>query len=390
MSTEKKVNVKQKGKVIATRKVSMGDVVSARALLSSIENGSESVKRFSLFARTQHVVLLATVIILGITGLSQTFSDIPLVLTFIQLMGGITRLQFVHHIFSAVLGALIVLHLFSVLESHFVKLRPGNMLFDRSDLKNIAKMIGIMVGTNHKLPRFDRYKTDEKFMYWVTAFSVLVSLATGLFMLFPVQATFVLPGSVFPFFISIHRWQAILLAVVVVFLHTYQVLRKKDQVNIWTGAITVEEMRTEHPVELEWLERIARLDDSISYPVHISLGQADVVPAAPEPVVEEGSAAEAEVTPEIEEEIPSEETHEEAIPSEDSSEKQEEINVTDNVKIVTSDEKNELENNQKVKDDSTIAFNQKLILEESDSPEPETPPTTVDEDQDNGFSEKVD
>jgi hypothetical protein len=152
----------------------------------------------------------------------------------------------------------------------------------------------------------------------------------------------------------------------------------------------VEEMRTEHPVELEWLERISRLDDSVSFPVHLSLGHETIVPQAPEPVAEEEIVAETAEIPALVEEIPSESIPADEALAEESTDTQDEINVTDSVKIVTSEDENEEEIIEKVEDDSTIAFNQKLILEESDSPEPETPPTSVDEDQDVGFSEKVD
>lgn len=395
MSTEKKIEVKQKGKVIATRKVSMREVAAARALLASIQGGAETVKRFSLFARLQHFFLFVSVSLLGITGLAQTFSDKPLAFTIIKLSGGIHRLQFVHHIFAVVLGVLIALHIYTLLDGYFVQSKHSPMVFEKNDLKNLSKMFSLMQGYTDKLPRFDRYKPDEKFMYWVTAFSVLVSLITGLFIWFPVQATFLLPGSILPLFLSIHRWQAILLVVVVLFLHTFQVLRKKNQVNIFTGDITLEEMKYEHPVELQWLERIALLDDAMEYPVHISLGHdaahhatqpvtAEVPapavfavetqpPATPEaPAVEAPALAEAATPEAATPEVPAEQplTRDAEIVT------QEVTNVTDPVKIVTDDLDLEDIPSMVVPDDSKIVSNQILISEEPDeTPAADSPPT---------------
>ena len=315
---------------LTNRKVTLADVKNARAMISQIESGAEVIQRFNVLQLIQHAVLAVSVIILAVTGLAQTFSDQPLAFNFIQLVGGIDTLQLAHRIFIAVLMALAVFHIFYVLEATSVKMRFPSMLFTKNDIRGMAGMLKLFFDPNAELPKFDRYKPDEKFVYWLTVFSVVVSAITGIIMLYPVQVTAVLPGSIIPFAISIHRWQAILLAAALVSLHTYQLLRKNNSVNMLKGTIKVEDLEIEHPLEYEWLERIAQIDENRHFPIHfVGTKEAVKKPAQQPESIEK--------------------------PAQD---------VTENLTNVTDEPQNKTETVPNVKEEDKILFNQKLILED--------------------------
>ena len=327
---------KNKSSLFTNSKVTLKDVRAAKAVLAQIETGDGSVQRFTKFQVIQHLALLVSVSALAVTGLLQTFSDQSLAFSLISLAGGIDNLQIIHRVAAALATMLLSLHLYIVLDSIFVKMHGPSLFFDKVDARGIVAMIKMFFDQNATPPEFGRYKPDEKFLYWVTVLSLMMSFVTGAMMLFPVQLTAIIPGSILPFATSIHRWQAILLAVTVVSLHTYQAMRKIGKVNIFTGKITVEEMELEHPLELVWLQRIAKIDEDRHFPV-VFVGNKEV-----KHVQEKHEAAEEPKT-----------------------------DVTEDViNVMKSPEKQaEPLNNQREKD--TIALNQNLILEEQATDQPD-------------------
>ncbi len=315
---------------LINRRVTLADVKEAQAVVAQIENGADVIQRFNALQLVQHAVLAISVIVLAVSGLAQTFSDHPLAFQFIQLVGGIDTLQVAHRVFIAVLMLLAASHVFYVLEATSVKLRFPSMLFTMADLKGMAGMVKLFFDPNAELPQFDRYKPDEKFVYWLTVFSVVVSTLTGLVMLFPVQVTTLLPGSIIPFAISIHRWQAILLAVTLLTLHTYQLVRKNNSVNMLKGSIKVDDLMVEHPLEYEWLVRIAQIDETRHFPIHFAGTKETTKKQEPQPETEGKTAQD----------------------------------VTDSLTNVTDESQNQTETVSNVKEEDKIKFNQKLILED--------------------------
>ena len=273
---------------LRNRKVTLAEVRSAKKTIHAIESGAKYVRRFSMLDVFQHVVLLVSFFVMALTGIAQTFSDHPLTISFITLVGGIDTLQQVHHLFAIVISALLALHILLALDAVFVRLSHHSLVLSFTDIRAIGAMFKIFFDTNANPPEFDRYKPDEKFTYWVTLLSIVMSFFTGIMMLFPVQTANLFSGGVMPFAISIHRWQAILLIVTIGLLHLYQVLRKKNNVNIFTGMISVEELEIEHPLELAWMKRIAQLDEDRKYPIMFS-GSKEIKPKPTEPVEEEGT-----------------------------------------------------------------------------------------------------
>ncbi len=61
------------------------------------EHTSRNYERFPLARRIEHIVMLSSFIILGLTGLPQKFSTSPLSIAFVGLLGGIENLRLIHH-----------------------------------------------------------------------------------------------------------------------------------------------------------------------------------------------------------------------------------------------------------------------------------------------------
>ena len=100
----------------------------------------------------------------------------------------------------------------------------------------------------------------------MTVIAVLLLSLTGLVMWFPSIATQILPGSVYVYSIAIHRWQALFAIVVMLLLHIYQVLVRKQNFSIFNGHMSVAEMQADHPVELAYLQKAASLVETKNLP----------------------------------------------------------------------------------------------------------------------------
>jgi cytochrome b subunit of formate dehydrogenase len=191
---------------------------------------------------------------LAITGLTQTFDNVALGQQLMLALGGLEAVQQVHHLFALFLCGLALVHALNFLDSLFVRRQVSKLLPTKSDWEHFVQFLRL-----NKLPLFERYSFDEKFVYWVIVIAVGVLTLTGLGLWFPTWVTLVLPGSYFQYAAAIHRWQAIFVVIVILSLHTYQVLLRKRNFSIFTGRISLEDMQEDHPVELAYLEKLAAL-----------------------------------------------------------------------------------------------------------------------------------
>jgi cytochrome b subunit of formate dehydrogenase len=233
---------------VFNRPVSQREAVEAFKRLHFVRQGQPEVIRFWLGQRIEHLLLLVSFGGLALTGLAQTFDNFVLGRQLLLSLGGLESAQRVHHLFALVLGALSIYHALNILDSVFVRRQISKLLPEKSDSQFL---------TLNKLPLFDRYSFDEKFVYWVVFFSVGILGLTGLSLWFPTWVTLVLPGSYFQYATAIHRWQAIFAVTVLVLLHTYQVLLRKRNFSIFTGRISLEDMQEDHPAELAYLEKVS-------------------------------------------------------------------------------------------------------------------------------------
>jgi cytochrome b subunit of formate dehydrogenase len=243
---------------------------SARALAERIQvqpDGSRVFVRFSQGQRIEHVVLMLSFGTLAVTGLLQTFNELPPVGLVIQLLGGVEAIRVVHRLAALTSAAQSFYHIWRILETWFVKRERGGMWPYFQDLKNLVQMIKFNLGLTDERPQFDRYTIEEKLEYWALIWGNLVMGITGFIMWFPLVITSVLPGQVFPVAQTLHRWEAILAALAILTWHMYHGCIKDGNRSIFTGLMSEEEMKHMHPLEYsriiaadQYLRRIAAVN----------------------------------------------------------------------------------------------------------------------------------
>lgn len=258
-----------------TRFVNEREANAALQRLKTAKDGSAYVERFTLLARLLHFLLLVAVTGLAFTGLAQIFYANALGRFMLSLLGGLDKTQSIHHALAILLGVLVIFHILDILESLFVRGQRPAMLPRTIDFQAFFQMQLFNLGLSKKQPRFDRYSYEEKAVYWLLTLGILVLGLTGILQWFPIQVTEFLPGIVIPYAGIIHRWEAILVILVVFVWHLYQVLFRKPDGSIFSGKKTRADMQMEHPLELEYLEKAAATAGSPSWPVRIELNLFD-------------------------------------------------------------------------------------------------------------------
>jgi len=256
------------------------EVKTLQRRFMTMKDGSLAILRFSPLLRLLHGLTLVAITGLAFTGLAQIFHNNFLGQLMLRLLGGLNSTQVIHHLFATLLVVPVAFHVLDMLETLFVRRQAPGMLPDWQDLKDASDTIALDLGLGHNLPRFKRYSFEQKSVYWLVALGVLLQGLTGLVKLFPIQVTELLPGISIPYAGILHRWNAILIMIVVFIWHLYQVHVRQRNLSIITGRMSLGEMNANHPLELaSMLEKAARL--GVEVPAGFRQAVVEPLPVAP-------------------------------------------------------------------------------------------------------------
>ena len=218
--------------------------------------------RFSLNFRIQHVVLFSSCIVLILTGLPIKFHDTEWAAFMFSLMGGIQTSALIHRIGAV---GLITVGLYHLLYTgvwaegrrNFLALLPGP-----KDLRDAVLMIRFFLGRTEDRPKFGRFSYVEKFDYWAVYWGMIIMCGSGLMLWFENDTMRLFPKYIFDIAKEAHSDEALLATLAIIIWHFYNVHfnpHKFPMNKVWiTGRMSEEEMRHEHPLELEEAQRRER------------------------------------------------------------------------------------------------------------------------------------
>ena len=137
-------------------------------------------ERFSWNFRTQHMILLASCLILIITGLPLKFHEARLSQLFFDLVGGVQMSTLIHRIGAVGLIAVGAYHLL-----YLVAFREGRrdfweLLPRPKDVTDLFQMLRYFLGKTDEKPRFGRFSYVEKFDYWAVYWGMVIMIGSGL------------------------------------------------------------------------------------------------------------------------------------------------------------------------------------------------------------------
>jgi cytochrome b subunit of formate dehydrogenase len=214
------------------------------------EHTSRSYVRWPLARRIEHIVMLSSFIILGLTGVPQKFSTAPISIAFIGLLGGIENLRLIHHAAAIVMMLGTIWHILFFGYMAFVMRTRLSMLPSLQDVKDGWQALMYNLGFAKSYPQMGRYTFEEKLEYWAFVWGVIVMGTTGFMMWNPIVTARFLPGEMIPAAKTAHGWEAVLAILAILIWHMYGVHIKRFNKSMFTGRMSEEEMLHEHPLEL--------------------------------------------------------------------------------------------------------------------------------------------
>jgi cytochrome b subunit of formate dehydrogenase len=209
-----------------------------------------SYQRFPLARRIEHLIMLLSFGMLGLTGLPQKFPLANISVWFVDLLGGIENLRAIHHFSATVMMLGTAWHIIVAGYKVFVLRERMSMLPSLQDIKDGWQALLHNIGLARKFPQMGRYTFEEKLEYWAFVWGAVVMGLTGFLMWNPITAARVLPGDWIPAAKAAHGGEAVLAVLAIIIWHMYGVHIRKFNKSMWTGEMSEEEMLHEHPLEL--------------------------------------------------------------------------------------------------------------------------------------------
>jgi cytochrome b subunit of formate dehydrogenase len=233
-------------------------------------DAQRTVLRFDLHQRIQHWLMLAGVILLGLTGwplrgagavagggisAAENAARIAASQKFLALFGGPHGAGIVHRVAAVMIMLSGLYHLVYLVSKASKRTLPLSMLPGPKDALDIRDNLLFMLGLSKQRPRFDRYMYLEKFDYWAVFWGIVMMVGSGFVFWFPAQFARILPSWVITATQIIHGEEATLAILFLFVVHFYNVHLKPSIFPMnwaWlTGRITLEMQKEEHPLEYE-------------------------------------------------------------------------------------------------------------------------------------------
>lgn len=234
------------------------------------------VRRFSRWAIVQHGVMIVLFVLLLLTGLPQKWPYFEFSRWLIAHLGGIFVVRWLHRVAGLLMGVFTLLHLVVAVSGLLLRRFEPTMLLTRRDFTDAVQNLRFYLGRAESPPRFGRYDYRQKFEYWGLIFGGAVMVVSGLVLYYPIQVSRLLPSELIPAAKVLHSNEALLAFLIILIWHMYGAHLNPEvfpfDTSIFTGKISVERLRHEHP--LEWEELQQRLAGE-------TLGGDDEPPAPP-------------------------------------------------------------------------------------------------------------
>lgn len=223
---------------------------------------AESIQRFSLNMRLQHMVLFTSTLTLIVTGVPLWLLGEPQWVGiqdwFASLCGGIDGVRFVHRVAGVVLIIVSAYHIYYTFFTREGRREFINFFPVPSDVINVTLNSMYFLGLRKERPRYGRYTYYEKFDYWAVYWGCVIMIGTGLALWFNEVTVAYLPWFTYDLAKLIHADEAILATLALLIWHFYNVHfvphRFPGTMLWWHGKMSREEMEEDHPLEYEDLE----------------------------------------------------------------------------------------------------------------------------------------
>jgi len=255
-----------------------------RLAKAAIHEG-KMVKRFTVFERSLHLVMLLSFFVLALTGMALKFSYMSWAQKFAALLGGFSTTGVLHRLGAITLITVFLIHLRDVFRRkrasgqswrEFIS-SSRSLVFTKDDLKDFVASIKWFFGFGPR-PRYGRYTYWEKFDYFAVFWGMFIIGSTGLILWFPELFTLALPGWTVNVATILHSDEALLAVGFIFTVHFFNTHFRPDRFPmdpvIFTGRVPLEELMHDKPREYEELVQSGKLQEYLVDPYPAKLERA--------------------------------------------------------------------------------------------------------------------
>jgi formate dehydrogenase subunit gamma len=214
---------------------------------------NDDIVRFGPRDRIEHLLVMLIFFLLALTGLPQKFHEAAVSKAIVDALGGISQVRFLHRLGGVLFTVLTVIHLVSVLGRVLTGRSSLAMVPGAKDFRDVVTTLRYYLRISDERALFDRFDYKEKFEYWGILFGGLIMIVTGFTLLYPIEVTRFLAGQIIPAAKVAHSNEGLMAFLVVILWHIYNVVFAPEvfpgSKTIFTGKISRERMRHEHPLE---------------------------------------------------------------------------------------------------------------------------------------------
>lgn len=233
--------------------------------------------RFTPFERFLHILVIVSFLGLALTGMTLKFPDFSFFSYMSASLGGVVITGFIHRLCAVITFAYFVMHLWHMVRKLRTKqlglkemfVGENSLMPGKRDLIEFGQTMKWFVGLGPR-PKYGRWTYWEKFDYLAVFWGVAIIGFTGLILWFPETFTLVLPGWIINVATVIHSDEALLATGFIFTIHFFNTHMRPESFPmdpvIFTGRVSLEELKEQRPREYAWLVENGKLEGRLTGP----------------------------------------------------------------------------------------------------------------------------
>jgi cytochrome b subunit of formate dehydrogenase len=239
--------------------------------------GAKVYRRFTTFERTLHIIMMLGFFTLALTGMTLKFSYMGWAQGLAGALGGFATTGVLHRLGALTLITIFIIHL---VDAYRRKQRSGrswrdfifsdtSLIFNRTDLQEFIQSVKWFFGKGPR-PHYGRFTYWEKFDYFAVFWGMFIIGSTGLLLWFPEFFTLLVPGWTVNVATILHSDEALLAVAFIFTVHFFNTHFRPDKFPmdpvIFTGRVSLDELRHDKPREYEQLVQAGKLEQQLVQP----------------------------------------------------------------------------------------------------------------------------
>lgn len=242
------------------------------------KNEKTHFRRFDTYSRILHLMVIVSFLLLALTGMILKFAGIGVFQVLSELLGGYQVTGVIHRFAAIITFIYFGMHIYYLIkkkknrEITFKELLSGeNTLMPRKkDFTEFIQTTKWFFGKGPR-PRYGKWTYWEKFDYFAVFWGVAIIGLSGLLLWFAEFFTDLgVPGIVINIATIIHSDEALLATGFIFTVHFFNTHFRPDKFPIdtviFTGSVSLEEMKEDRPREYEMLVKEGKLNEHLVKP----------------------------------------------------------------------------------------------------------------------------